>query len=67
MLLTEVIYLLSLHPEVTQRLRREIESVIPTERPTYEDIRRLPYRTSILIGKAPMLTVVVVPSQCVLS
>ena len=51
MLLTEVIYLLSLHPEVTQRLRREIESVIPSERPTYEDIRRLPYRTSTLIGK----------------
>ena len=39
--------MLALHPEVTQRLRREIGSVIPTGCLTYKDIRQLQYRTSI--------------------
>ena len=49
--LTFVIFLLSLHPEVLQRLRDEVLEVVgPTERPTYEHIREMKYLRAVLNG-----------------
>jgi hypothetical protein len=55
--LTTVIYMLALHPEVMQRLRHEIASVVPSGRPTYENIRQLQYRTSTSTWKPLNLTI----------
>jgi len=52
--LTFVIFLLSLHPEVQQRLRDEVLEVVgPTERPTYEHIREMKYLRAVLNGWSP--------------
>jgi len=49
--LTFVVFLLSLHPEVFQRLRDEVlEMVGPTEQPTYEKIRDMKYLRAVLNG-----------------
>jgi len=53
--LTFVMFLLSLHPEVLQRLREEILEVVgPTERPTYEKIRDMKYLRAVLNGWSPL-------------
>ena len=53
--LTFVVFLLSLHPEVFQRLRDEILEVVgPTERPTYEKIRDMKYLRAVLNGWSPL-------------
>lgn len=52
--LTFVVFLLSLHPEVLQRLRDEILEVVgPTERPTYEHVREMKYLRAVLNGLFP--------------
>ena len=52
--LTFVVFLLSLHPEVLQRLRGEILEVVgPTERPTYEHVREMKYLRPVLNGWSP--------------
>ena len=52
--LTFVIFLLSLHPEVLQRLRDEVLEVVgPTERPTYENVREMKYLRAVLNGWSP--------------
>ena len=49
--LTFVVFLLSLHPEVFGRLRAEVlETVGPTERPTYGNIREMKYLRAVLNG-----------------
>lgn len=53
--LTFVVFLLSLHPEVFQRLRNEILEVVgPTELPTYEKIRDMKYLRAVLNGWSPL-------------
>ena len=52
--LTFVVFLLSLHPEVLERLRAEVLEVVgPTERPTYERIREMKYLRAVLNGWFP--------------
>ncbi|KAF9650971.1 cytochrome P450 [Thelephora ganbajun] len=47
--LTFMVFLLSLHPEVFERLRAEVLEVVgPTERPTYENIREMKYLRAVL-------------------
>ncbi|OCH88145.1 cytochrome P450 [Obba rivulosa] len=42
--LTYAMYVLAVHPEILQRLRREVlEKVGPVRRPTYDDIREMKY------------------------
>jgi len=54
--LTFVVLLLSLHPEVLERLRNEVLEVVgPTERPTYERIREMKYLRAVLNGRFPFL------------
>jgi len=44
-----MMFLLSLHPEVFERLRTEVLEVVgPTERPTYENIREMKYLRAVL-------------------
>lgn len=51
---TFVIYLLSLHPEVTVRLRSEIlEKVGPNRRPNFDDIRDMKYLRAVINGQWP--------------
>jgi hypothetical protein len=46
-LLTSVVYMFSLHPDITEKLRSEVLSVCPPGKiPTYDDIRKLKYRKS---------------------
>jgi cytochrome P450 len=47
-------YLLSLHPEVEQRLFAELESVLGGRHPTVEDLNKLPY-TQMLIKESMRL------------
>lgn len=47
--LTFAIFLLSLHPEVFDRLRAEVINIVgPTQRPTYENIREMKYLRAVL-------------------
>jgi len=47
--LTFVVFLLSLHPEVFDRLRTEVLEVVgPMEQPTYESIRNMKYLRAVL-------------------
>ncbi|KAI0082443.1 cytochrome P450 monooxygenase pc-2 [Panus rudis PR-1116 ss-1] len=47
--LTYTIYLLSQHPDVLQRLRREIlDTVGHTRRPTYDDVRTMKYLRAVI-------------------
>ncbi|KAL0953039.1 hypothetical protein HGRIS_007241 [Hohenbuehelia grisea] len=47
--LTFIIYFLSMYPEVTTRLRREIlDKVGSTRRPTYDDIRDMKYLRAVI-------------------
>ena len=49
--LTFVVFLLSIHPGVFDRLRAEVLEVVgPTERPTYERIREMKYLRAVLNG-----------------
>ena len=49
--LTFVVYLLSQHPDVLQRLRAEIlEKVGPSRRPDFEDLKDLKYLRAVLNG-----------------
>ena len=53
-MITFAVFLLSLHPEVFQRLRGEVLEVVgPTERPTYENIREMKYLRAVLNGRLP--------------
>ena len=53
--LTFVVFLLSLHQEVFDRLRAEVLEVVgPTERPTYEHIREMKYLRAVLNGLLPI-------------
>lgn len=50
--LTFVVFLLSLHPEVFDRLRTEVLEVVgTTEQPTYENIRDMKYLRAVLNGQ----------------
>ena len=52
--LTFVVFLLSLHPEVLQRLRGEVLEVVgPTKRPGYEHVREMKYLRAVLNGQPP--------------
>lgn len=42
------LYLLSLHPAVERKLRREIDTVLGGRRPGYKDVERLPYLGMVL-------------------
>ncbi|KAH9892521.1 cytochrome P450 monooxygenase pc-2 [Cubamyces lactineus] len=47
--LTFAVYRLAEHPDVLQRLREEILSVVgPTRRPTYDDIRNMKYLRAVI-------------------
>ena len=48
-LLTFTLYLLSQHPQVTKKLRSEIIAVVPEGPPTFDDVRNLKYRESLLM------------------
>ena len=53
-MITFAVFLLSLHPDVFQRLRGEVLEVVgPTERPTYENIREMKYLRAVLNGRLP--------------
>ena len=46
-----IVFLLSIHPEVFDRLRTEVLEVIgPTERPTFERIREMKCLRAVLNG-----------------
>jgi cytochrome P450 len=47
--MTWTLYLLDRHPEVLARLRAEIDEVLGTRRPRYEDLKRLTYTKSVLL------------------
>ncbi|KAF8331890.1 cytochrome P450 [Cantharellus anzutake] len=47
-LLTFVIYLLSLHPDVTAKLHNEVMAHLPCGSPTFEDIRKMNYLRAVL-------------------
>lgn len=50
-LLTYSLYMLSEHPQIEDRLRKEIfESVGPTGNPTYSQIREMKYTRAFLNG-----------------
>jgi cytochrome P450 len=50
-LLTFAVYVLSQHPDITQRLRGEILSQVgPTKRPSYEDIREMKFLRAFING-----------------
>ena len=44
-----MLYLLSRHPEVTEKLRSEIIAAVPEGPPTFDDVRNLKYRESLLM------------------
>ena len=45
------VYFLSQHPEVLHRLRKEIlDTVGPTNRPSYDDIRGMKYLRAVING-----------------
>ena len=49
--LTFAIYFLAMHPEVAEKLRREILQVVGQNKvPTYEDIRELKYMRAVING-----------------
>lgn len=53
--LTFAAFLLSLHPEVFERLRAEVLEVVgSTGRPTYENIREMKYLRAVLNGWSPL-------------
>ena len=50
-MLTMGVYFLSQHPEVLHRLRKEIlDTVGPTNRPSYDDIRGMKYLRAVING-----------------
>lgn len=54
--LTFAMFLLSLHPEVFDRLRAEVLNVVgPIEQPTYKNIREMKYLRAVLNGWSPIL------------
>jgi hypothetical protein len=58
--LTFLAFLLSLHPEVFERLRAEVLEVVgPAGRPTYENIREMKYLRAVLNGWPPGLLTMV--------
>ncbi|KOX03139.1 MULTISPECIES: cytochrome P450 [Micromonospora] len=46
--LSWTLYLVDKHPEVRERLRAEVTSALGDRPPTYEDLHRLPYTTSVV-------------------
>lgn len=47
-LLTSVLYLLTQHPEVEEKLRTEVLQVMGSSQPTYDNIKRLTYMNQVL-------------------
>jgi len=41
-------YLISKHPEVEEKLRREVDTVLGSKRPSYDDVPKLVYTTNVL-------------------
>jgi hypothetical protein len=41
-MLTFTVYLLSLHPEILVKLRKEVVSIVPSGPPTFDDMRKMP-------------------------
>ncbi len=50
--LSSAIYLLSTHPDTVARLRKEVlDTVGPTRRPTYEDIKEMKFLRAFINGE----------------
>ncbi|EKM60409.1 uncharacterized protein PHACADRAFT_83524 [Phanerochaete carnosa HHB-10118-sp] len=49
--LTMAGYMLAEHPDILQRLRKEILDIVGTRRPTYDDIRDMKYLRAFINGK----------------
>lgn len=50
-MLTIAVYFLSQYPDVMRRLRQEVlDTVGPTRRPTYDDVREMKYLRAVING-----------------
>ncbi len=50
-MLTIAVYFLSQYPDVMRRLRQEVlDTVGPTSRPTYDDVREMKYLRAVING-----------------
>ncbi|KAF8331983.1 uncharacterized protein EI90DRAFT_2919015 [Cantharellus anzutake] len=47
-MLTFTVYLLSLHPEILAKLRKEVVSIVPSGPPTFDDMRKMPLLRAVL-------------------
>ena len=49
--ITYAIYMLAEHPQVLERLRNEILNTVgPSQRPTYEDVKDMKYLRAVING-----------------